>query len=263
MVGPAGPRERRFSARRAFEAFVRCLLQFIRIVRRNRDPAFAQQPRQQAHWHPDDVVIRPADRCDQAPALALYSVGTGFILRFTRSYVGGDLSGRKFTHSDMRPANPLRPPAGSPIDHVDRGVDLMGLARQRAQEGSGFRSILRLAEDAALQHDLGVGGHDDTPWRLRSDGLRFGSRRPGDEAQRPEGHGRALIDSGRDGPKSEARSRQDLDPPRRRRRQQNGQRVSWSMRSTRAGAMPQPIDKAGPTHRNADRGRSGAEATPR
>ena len=172
MVGPAGPRERRFSARRAFEAFARCLLQFIRIICRNRDPAFAQQPRQQAHWHPDDVVIRPADRSNQAPALALYSVGTGFILRFTRSYVGSDFSGRKFTHSDMRPANPLRAPAGSPIDHVDRGVDLMGLARQRAQEGSGFRSILRLAEDAAMQHDLGVGGHDDTPWRLLGDGLR-------------------------------------------------------------------------------------------
>src|SRR5438309_12092053 len=97
MVGPAGPRERRFSARRAFEAFVRCLLQFIRIVRRNRDPAFAQQPRQQAHRHLDDVVIRPADRCDQAPALALYSVGTSLILRFTRSYVATDFSGRKFT----------------------------------------------------------------------------------------------------------------------------------------------------------------------
>src|SRR5438445_4510963 len=237
---------------------VRRLLQFIRIGRRNRDPAFAQQPRQQAHRHPDDVVVGPADRSDQAPALALYSVGTRLILRFTASYVRVDLARRKFTHSDMRPRNAPRSSPGAPIDHMDPGVDLVGLARQCAQEGGGLRAVLWLSEDPAMQDDLGVGGHDDTTRRLRRDRLRLRSRRPGDEAQRPQRHGRPLIDARCDGAKRDARPRQDVDASRRGRRQQNDQRASWIIRSTRAGAMPQPIDRAGPTHRNADRVRSGA-----
>src|SRR4030081_2233261 len=66
---------------RAFAAFLSdCGL--IRFLQRKRDPAFAQQPRQQAHRHPNDVVVGPADRFDQPLARALYSVGTGLILRF-------------------------------------------------------------------------------------------------------------------------------------------------------------------------------------
>src|SRR6202165_4121343 len=240
---------------RAFEAF-----KFIRIVRRDRDPAFAQQPGQQAHRHPNDVVVRPADRSHQATALALYSVGTGLILRFTASYVGADLALRKFTHSDMRSGDTLRLPTGAPIDHMDSGVDLVGLARQRTQECGGFSAIPRFSKDPAVQDDLGVGGHDDAAGRLLSDRLRLGGRRPGDEAQRPERLGRVLVDPGRDGLKRHTRSRENVDPPRGRGRQKNAQRASWIIRSTRAGAMPQPIDSAGPTHCNADRGRSGAGA---
>src|SRR3981081_2455111 len=97
-----GMSRRRLEVRPSLWMLLRRLLQFIRIVRRNRDPAFAQQPCQQAHRHPDDVVIGPADRSDQAPALALYSVGTGLILRFTGAHIGRDLASRKFAQSDMR-----------------------------------------------------------------------------------------------------------------------------------------------------------------
>src|SRR5256885_9732677 len=74
---------------RAFEVF---LSNFgpIAVLQRKRDPAFAQQPRQQAHRHPNDVVIGPANRFDQPAALALYSVGTGFILRLAGPHVRGD-----------------------------------------------------------------------------------------------------------------------------------------------------------------------------
>src|SRR4030081_4008435 len=89
--GPHAARARP-SRRRLAVMLLRRLLQFIRIVRRNRDPAFAQQPCQQAHRHPDDVVIGPADRSDQPATLALYSVGTGLILRLTAADVGGDLA---------------------------------------------------------------------------------------------------------------------------------------------------------------------------
>src|SRR5438128_833642 len=65
----------------------------IRILQRKRDPTFAQQSRQQAHRHPDDVVIGPADRFDQPAALALYSVGTGLILRLPGADVCLDHAG--------------------------------------------------------------------------------------------------------------------------------------------------------------------------
>src|SRR3982074_1046132 len=138
--GPHAARARP-SKRRLAVMLSRRWLQFIRIVRRNRDPAFAQQPCQQAHRHPDDVVIGPADRSDQAPALALYSVGTGLILRFTGAHIGRDLASRKFAQSSMRSGNAQHPPSVAPIDHMNCGVDLVRLAGQCAQEGRGLRTI--------------------------------------------------------------------------------------------------------------------------
>src|SRR5438067_12045658 len=78
------------SARRKRGLFRDVLLQPIRILQRKRDPAFAQQPCQQAHRHPNDVVVGPPDRGDQAATFALYSVGTGLILRLARPHVGRD-----------------------------------------------------------------------------------------------------------------------------------------------------------------------------
>src|SRR5216683_7686685 len=79
----------------------------IGILQRKRDPAFAQQPRQQAHRHPNDVVVGPADRFDQPLALALYSVGTGLILRLSGPDVGLDHARRKFTHCDIGSRDPM------------------------------------------------------------------------------------------------------------------------------------------------------------
>src|SRR6267143_1161022 len=80
------------SSRLTPSAFATFLSDFgpIRILQWKRDPAFAQQARQQAHRHPNDVVVGPADRFDQPVALALYSVGTGFILRFAAPDIGLD-----------------------------------------------------------------------------------------------------------------------------------------------------------------------------
>src|SRR5437588_3819238 len=97
------------SSRLAARMFAIFLSDFgpIRILQRKRDPALAQQARQQAHRHPNDVVVGPADRLDQPVALALYSVGTGLILRFTRADIRLDHARRKFTPRDIRPRNPM------------------------------------------------------------------------------------------------------------------------------------------------------------
>src|SRR5437868_14113984 len=137
------------------------LLQPIRTCRRGRDPAFLQQPHQQPHRHPDYVVRGPLDRADQAAALALYSVGTGLILRFTGLDVFGDRPIGKFTHRDMRPRNTGGVAERSPIDDVNRRVDLMRASAERAQEGGDYPAIPRLAEDPAAQHDVRVGADHD------------------------------------------------------------------------------------------------------
>src|SRR5438128_1172704 len=97
----------------------------IRILQRKWDPALAQQARQQAHRHPNDVVVGPADRLDQPVALALYSVGTGLILRFARPDVSRDHPRGKFTHRDVRARNSMRLASGAAVDHMHRRIDLV------------------------------------------------------------------------------------------------------------------------------------------
>jgi hypothetical protein len=59
----------------------------------NRHAGLAQQTQDQVHRHPDDVVEGSSNGAHQAATFALYSVGTGFILRLTTgeiaAYHGG------------------------------------------------------------------------------------------------------------------------------------------------------------------------------
>src|SRR5439155_518423 len=79
----------------------------IRILHQKWDPAFAQQPCQQAHRHPNDAVVGSPDRGDQAATFARYSVGAG--LRLGRPQNEADRTeraGRPFIDSRDHRAEP-------------------------------------------------------------------------------------------------------------------------------------------------------------
>jgi hypothetical protein len=59
------------------------VLCFIGFEWGNRHTGLPQQAQDQVHRHPDDVVEGSSNRAYQAATFALYSVGTGLILRFT------------------------------------------------------------------------------------------------------------------------------------------------------------------------------------
>src|SRR6202022_628235 len=176
------------SSRLTARAFAIFLSDFgaIGILQRKRDPAFAQQSRQQAHRHPNDVVIGPADRSDQPVALALYSVGTRLILRFPRPYVRVDHAGCKFTHRDIRARDPMGLTSRASVDQVNRGVDLVPSSRERSQEGGGLAAVVGFPVDAAIAAHLRIRGDHDRPRRPARDRVRFRGCGPGHVAQRSE-----------------------------------------------------------------------------
>ena len=152
------------------------------------------------------------------------------------------------------------------VDHVNRGVHLVASSGERPQEGGGLAAVGGFPVDAAIADHLRIRRDHDSPWHSPGHRLGFLGGGPGHVAQRSERHRRALLDPGRDRSKGDARSPENIDPPRGCRREHDaGQRSpggqSRSMRSTSAGATPQAIDSAGPTHPNAERGRSGDGAS--
>src|SRR3984893_9513040 len=196
---PLGPQAASTRGLSTTKLATRALLAFlstfgpIGILRRKRDSAFAQQPGQQAHRHPDDVVVGPADRFDQPAALALYSVGTSLILRFTAPNVVLDHARRKFTHSDVGPLDAVGLAPRALVEQMDRGVDCMAAPRRGPEERRGRATVRRFPIDAATAHYLGIGRDDHRAGKSPGHRAGFCLRRPGHEAERSERLRRAAI----------------------------------------------------------------------
>lgn len=159
----------------------------------------------------DNVEVVAFDAGDVAASAALDGVGAGFVAgltgrEVTRDFVGGEL--REMDEGGFDEGAAL---GVGEADESDAGKDGVGATGKIFKHVAGVLGVAGLAEDAALQSDLGIGTDDDGGTRGASgDEFGFGDGEALDQVVGGFAREGGLVDGGREDGEREAGGVEDL-----------------------------------------------------
>ena len=159
----------------------------------------------------DDVEVAAFDAGDVAASAALDSVGAGFVIRLFGGKVAGDFLGGERGEMHMGGFDESAALGVGEADEGDASDDGVSSAGEFFEQLTGVLGRVRLADDAAVEGDHGVGGDDDgRADGAGSDEFGFGVGEPLDVIVRGFAGERRFVDGGGEHGEGNRRVAQDF-----------------------------------------------------